>query len=315
MIFSGGLLLGTGLVVRSNYWLLRWLGLELNMLSFLPLIIKGEWHSAERAIKYFMVQAMARQVFILGVIFLKRSYLFNIFVLIALSLKLGIAPFHFWYATVAQGLTWGQNIMLIVIQKIGPLHLMFSGLSSSSSLVTILILSSCIVGGLGGLNQSQLRKVIAYSSINHISWTVAGMLRSRWLWLKYYFVYCYMSIYLIYQLIVLNVININDLSKVVGTGVIISISASLLRLGGLPPFLGFIPKLSVIHILNDSVLYGLAVFLSVFTLISLYFYTRLTWTFIGLTRSKLFMGGLQLGVGSAVVNGLGLGVTIYLFLV
>ena len=155
------------------------MGLELNILSFLPLIIKGELNRAERAIKYFIAQAIARQFFILGVIFLKSSNLFNIFILISLSLKLGMAPFHFWYATVAQGLTWGQNIMLIVIQKIGPLHLLFSGLFSSNSLMTVLILSSCAVGGLGGLNQRQLRKIIAYSSINHISWTVAGILRSR----------------------------------------------------------------------------------------------------------------------------------------
>lgn len=72
-----------------------WLGLELNIISFLPLIIKEDSYCAERAIKYFMVQALARQVFILGAVFLKGSYLFNVFILVALSLKLGVAPFHF----------------------------------------------------------------------------------------------------------------------------------------------------------------------------------------------------------------------------
>lgn len=66
------------------------------------------------------------------------------------------------------------------MQKIGPLHLMFSGLNRNTFLL-FLIITSCVVGGLGGLNQTQLRKVMAYSSINHISWTLAAILNSSWL--------------------------------------------------------------------------------------------------------------------------------------
>lgn len=73
----------------------------------------------------------------------------------------------------------------------------------------------------------------------------------------------------------------------------------LLSLGGLPPFLGFIPKWSVILILREIGGYMLAVFLSTFTLIALYFYVRLVWGYMGLTGAKKpnYSGDVGLGRG------------------
>jgi len=164
---------------------------------------------------------------------------------------------------------------------------MFSGLHSINRFVIFLIISSCVVGGLGGLNQRQLRKMMAYSSINHMSWTISAMIRSRWLWLKYYAVYCFISIYLIFQFIKANLFSVDSLTRVTGDRGVISISIRLLRLGGLPPFLGFVPKWRVIYILRAAGGGALGVFLATFTLISLYFYVRLTWGFMGITGTKL----------------------------
>lgn len=313
-VFTLGLSLGLVLVVRSSEWLLGWLGLELNIISFLPLIFKEDEYSAERAVKYFIVQAIASQIFILGAVFLKDYNIFNVLILVALSLKLGVAPFHFWYASVAQGLTWGQNIILMVVQKIGPLHLIFSGLSHINGFVIFLIITSCVVGGLGGLNQNQLRKIIAYSSINHISWTMAAMLNSSWLWLKYYFVYCYIRIFVIYQLLRVSVFSVKGLIGDHSVSFVSSFSFSLLSLGGLPPFLGFIPKWRVIRILSEVGGHILGVFLATFTLISLYFYVRLLWSFIRLVGSKFFFSYRGLLGRGVVINLFGLGLTCFLFI-
>lgn len=136
--------------------------------------MKRSGYRSERAVKYFVVQALASQVFVSRILFISGSFDFSWGLLIALGLKLGVAPFHFWYPSVAQGLRWGQNILLMVTQKLAPLHLIFRG-AHRGGLFLFVILSSCLVGGVGGLNQTHFRKIIAFSSINHMSWVLAAI--------------------------------------------------------------------------------------------------------------------------------------------
>lgn len=86
-------------------------------------------------------------------------------------LKIGAAPLHFWFPSVIRGLSWGRCIVLLRIQKIAPLGLLSYIVREVdiSGLIIVRVIAGAIVGSVGGLNQVFLRKIIAYSSINHIS--------------------------------------------------------------------------------------------------------------------------------------------------
>lgn len=86
---------------------------------------------------------------------------------------MGIFPFHFWFPGVIAGLPWLSCLFLSTWQKVGPLFLIISLLEVN--LITWLLLTFCVVasgsrllGGLGGINQTQVRALLAYSSIGHL---------------------------------------------------------------------------------------------------------------------------------------------------
>jgi NADH-ubiquinone oxidoreductase chain 2 len=95
-----------------------------------------------------------------------------------LLLKVGAAPFHFWFPGVAEGLSWDNLVVLITWQKAAPFILINYTVGTSFLITTSIILSS-LVGAVGGFNQVSLRKIIAFSSINHIAWMLGAFLVSE----------------------------------------------------------------------------------------------------------------------------------------
>ena len=286
LFFFLTLLLGVLLAISSSSWFGVWIGLELNLIRFIPLIAnKINPYFSEAALKYFLVQALASTFIIISrsllLIFIDLSYYL---ILIALLIKLGAAPFHFWFPQIIEGLAWSQTIILITIQKLAPIFLI-SYLITNSNLVSTIILSrilTALVGALGGLNIIKLRKIIAFSSINHISWILIAVSISETIWLTYFLFYSLIStsVVLLFQTTHLfslhNITNLNFNNSLF----ILTFPTSLLSLGGLPPFSGFLPKWIIIQtIITKGLIVPLA-FLLISSLITLYFYLRLVTPFI-----------------------------------
>jgi NADH:ubiquinone oxidoreductase subunit 2 (subunit N) len=83
-------------------------------------------------------------------------------------IKLGMAPFHFWLPHVIGGIRWVSCVVLSVWQKVGPIFILRSFVFSWRLYIFIFAALGAIVGGVGGINQSQLRVLLAYSSIGHM---------------------------------------------------------------------------------------------------------------------------------------------------
>lgn len=202
----------------------------------------------------------------------------RIIILSALLLKRGTAPFHFWFPNVIEGLSWINSLILITWQKIAPL-ILISYLNIKSIILTCAIIS-VIVGSLGGLNQTSLRKLISFSSINHLGWILSAIYTRESLWIIYFLFYSFLSFCLIFIFNNFKLYHINQLFSLFFKSKILkfSIILNLLSLGGLPPFLGFLPKWLVIQstIINNQLF--LITVLTVITLITLYFYLRLSYS-------------------------------------
>lgn len=202
------------------------------------------------------------------------------FILISSSilLKSGAAPFHFWFPNVIEGLNWQRNLILITWQKIAPLIILSYIISFYLIIFTILI--STLFRRLGGLNQTSLRKLISFSSINHLGWILRGILYRENLWLIYFFLYTILNFTIISIFDRLKLFNLNQTFKIFNSNIIIKLSIfiNLLSLGGLPPFLGFLPKWLIIETIILSKQYRLIIIILFLTLITLYFYLRICYS-------------------------------------
>nr|QTC08175.1 NADH dehydrogenase subunit 2 [Parachauliodes rastellus] len=287
MIFLACLILGTLLAISSNSWLGAWMGLEINLLSFIPLMSNlKNILSNESALKYFLIQALASSILLFSVIlsFTNFSYLmlniefFNqLMINSALLLKMGAAPFHFWFPSVMENLNWLNCLILMSWQKLAPLMLISYCLNSS--FIYIITLISLMAGAIGGFNQLNLRSLMAYSSISHLGWMLISMIYSETLWIMYFMLYVTISSIMVmfffnYSLFHLNQIysmNFNPYMKFM-------MLTNMLSLGGLPPFLGFLPKLLVINLLAKFKMFLMIFFMVMLTLITLFYYIRITYT-------------------------------------
>nr|AAP72115.1 NADH dehydrogenase subunit II [Craugastor bransfordii] len=295
LLISFSLLLGSTITISSNHWLLAWLGLEINTLAIIPLMIKTHHPRAiEAATKYFLIQATASAIMLFSCAMnawttgewtitpYTKTMPINLLT-IALAMKLGIAPFHFWLPDIMQGITLPTGLILSTWQKLPPIMLLLE-ISPSTNLTLLLTMGllSSIIGGWGGLNQTQIRKLLAYSSIAHLGWMIAVSKLSPNLALFNFTIYALMTSTFFMALVLLNVSTTSDLLTAWSKSPPITAFTLLLllSLGGLPPLTGFLPKLMIAQKLVSENLTLYATMLLLSSLLSLFFYLRLAYILI-----------------------------------
>nr|AQM40058.1 NADH dehydrogenase subunit 2 [Capnogryllacris melanocrania] len=288
LLFLTTLISGTLISISSNSWFSAWMGLEINLLSFIPLMTNPKnILSTEATLKYFLVQALASIIFLFATTYLQIfSYsilLFNNFFIMLISstllLKMGAAPFHFWFPGTMEGLNWINCFTLMTWQKIAPLVLLSYILKMNLFISSIIILS-IIIGSLGGLNQTSLRKLMAYSSINHLGWMISAMFYGENLWELYFSIYSFLSASLIFMFSTFQIYHLNQnfITMNLNPSLKLLLYLTLLSLGGLPPFLGFLPKWLVIQTLTSLDAFFLIFMMVTMTLITLFYYIRLSFS-------------------------------------
>uniref|UniRef100_E9NQ72 NADH-ubiquinone oxidoreductase chain 2 n=1 Tax=Nannochorista philpotti TaxID=1260225 RepID=E9NQ72_9NEOP len=298
LLFISTLITGTLISISANSWLGAWMGLELNLLSFIPLMTENNnLMSTEASLKYFLTQALASIVLLFSVILSMLNFYWisfspewnsNFLLIInsSLLLKMGAAPFHLWFPGVMEGLSWFNCGLLMTWQKIAPLVLI-TYCFIPNLIIPMIIFSICI-GSLGGLNQTSLRKLMAYSSINHIGWMLGAILANESTLFTYFMFYSFLSISIIFMFNMFNIFHLNQTFSLTASPLIkFSLFTTFLSLGGLPPFLGFFPKWIVIQnmVINNN-LFTLT-FMITITLITLFFYLRLMFSSLLISYPKI----------------------------
>nr|WMY23975.1 NADH dehydrogenase subunit 2 [Trinervitermes geminatus] len=281
----GGMLVS----VSSNSWLGAWMGLEINLMSFIPLMsnIKNMYNT-EASLKYFIVQALASATLLFMVVmktltedlftFESNTYT-PMIICTPLLLKSGAAPLHWWFPGVMEGLSWENCALLMTVQKAAPLMLM-SYLIEINAFTMSIILLSTIVGSIGGLNQTSMRKILTYSSINHTGWMLIALTTSENLWMVYFAIYSTLALTVVsaIKLSGTSFINQTMLTNKETTLMKFMMFTSLLSLGGLPPFLGFLPKWIIIQAMITNNMAPLATIVVVTSLITLYYYLKISYS-------------------------------------
>nr|AEB39249.1 NADH dehydrogenase subunit 2 [Lithodytes lineatus] len=292
-IIISSLALGTITTMSSYHWLLAWIGLEINTLAIIPMITKTPHPRAiEAATKYFLTQAAASALILFSstinawltgewTINTPSHHIPTMMISLAILMKLGVAPFHFWLPEVLQGSSLSTGLILSTWQKLAPMAVLIQ-LPHSINLPTLLSLGllSTIIGGWGGINQTQVRKILAFSSIAHLGWMTAILKVSPQLTLLNFSLYILMTSSLFFTFMSLNTKNIYELatswSKMPTLTALTLLT--LLSLSGLPPLTGFMPKWLIAQEMIKQNLTAFAFVILLSTLLSLFFYLRLTYT-------------------------------------
>nr|YP_010271028.1 NADH dehydrogenase subunit 2 [Scarites subterraneus]UFR82458.1 NADH dehydrogenase subunit 2 [Scarites subterraneus]UJY97973.1 NADH dehydrogenase subunit 2 [Scarites subterraneus] len=299
LIFFSTLFMGTMISISSSTWLGTWMGLEINLLSFIPLLkSKNNPYSTESSIKYFLVQALASTIFLFSILMImlmnnliSDAISLNFFMMMTINssllLKMGAAPFHFWFPEIIEGMNWMNCLLLMTWQKIAPMMLLSYTLKLSNYIIFIIMIST-LVGSIGGLNQTSLRKIMAYSSINHLGWMISAFLNNEMIWIIYFLIYSLISMTLILMLNSFNIYYLKQMFLLMNKNILVKfiLLLNLLSLGGLPPFLGFLPKWMIIQYLSINYMY-LVLFMIMMTLITLFFYLRITYSSLILIHNEL----------------------------
>nr|YP_009991844.1 NADH dehydrogenase subunit 2 [Pterocles burchelli]QNN84705.1 NADH dehydrogenase subunit 2 [Pterocles burchelli] len=286
------LLMGTTITISSNHWVLAWTGLELNTLAIIPLISKSHHPRAiEATIKYFLVQAAASALVLFSSMtnawftgqwdITQLTHPTSCLLLTtAVAMKLGLVPFHFWFPEVLQGSPMTTALLLSTMMKFPPITLLYLTFHSlNPTLLTTMAIASAAFGGWLGLNQTQIRKILAFSSIAHLGWMTIIIIYNPKLTLLTFYLYTLMTTTVFLTLNTTKVLKLSTMmtswTKTPTLNAMLMLT--LLSLAGLPPLTGFLPKWFIIQELTKQEMTATATIIAILSLLGLFFYLRLAY--------------------------------------
>nr|WJH18409.1 NADH-ubiquinone oxidoreductase chain 2 [Cercococcyx montanus] len=292
LTFIMSLLLGTTITISSNHWMMAWTGLEINTLAIIPLIAKSHHPRAiEATIKYFLVQATASTLVLFSSmtnawatgqwdITQMTNQTSCLLLTTAIAMKLGLVPFHFWFPEVLQGSSMITALLLSTIMKLPPITILFMvSHSVNPTLLTTMAIMSAALGGWMGLNQTQTRKILAFSSISHLGWMTIIITYNPNLTMLNFFIYLIMTTTVFLTLNTSKTLKLSTMmtswtkTPMLNT----TLMLTLLSLAGLPPLTGFMPKWLIIYDLTKQEMTTAATLIAMLSLLGLFFYLRLAY--------------------------------------
>nr|ABL11141.1 NADH dehydrogenase subunit 2 [Macroprotodon brevis] len=290
LVITTSIVMSTTLITSTTHWLMAWICLEINTLSMIPIISKPNHPRAtEAATKYYLTQTMASTAILFAAtmnalnssnweIPLTTGMMTTTIITVALMMKMAAAPFHFWLPDVSQGSTTLTTLTILTWQKIAPLLILLTtNKTTNTTLVLMSALLSVMVGGLGSLNQTQLRKLMAFSSIAHTGWILATLTMMPHISTLTFIMYTMATV----PTFMLMNLTASTTIKDIGTmwtnspHMMMALSTTMLSLGGLPPLSGFMPKWLILNNMTLNNMTAEATMMAISSLMSLYVYMRL----------------------------------------
>ena len=315
-------ILGMLIMVSGHSLLTLYLGLEIMSLSLYALIATARDRTAaiEAALKYFVLGAIASGLLLYGMSMIygisgslniaqisnfasaatlgsQQTLILNfglVFLVIGVAFKLGAVPFHMWVPDVYQGSPTSVTMFLSSVPKIAAvailIRLLIDGLGSLqhywSDLFMILAILSIAIGSLVALNQTNIKRMLAYSTISHIGFVllgfVTGVVDGYGAAVFYVLTYILMSLAAFGVIIALNkngfeadqIADFQGLSKSSPWLALIMLVV-MLSMAGVPPFIGFYSKLFILQQVVAEGYVLLAVLAVIFAVISAYYYLQI----------------------------------------
>ena len=309
-------ILGMMVMISSNDLIVFYIGLELQSLSLYVLAAfnRDQVKSSEAGLKYFVLSALSSGLLLYGCSLIygfsgttnfdQISNLMNndkygltfgiVFILVGLAFKISAVPFHMWAPDVYEGSPTSVTLFFAVAPKIAALTVIIRFLyvpfinviDQWQLIIVFLSLASMIFGAVAAIGQKNLKRLIAYSSIGHMGYALAGLCVGTNQGIQSSILY--ISIYLVMNLGFFSCLfmlkrnntyfeNIDDLSGLSKNHPLISLSLMvvLFSLAGIPPLAGFFAKFYIFKAILDQSMYYLAIIGLLTTVIAAFYYLRI----------------------------------------
>nr|AEV56632.1 NADH dehydrogenase subunit 2 [Stenopirates sp. NKU01] len=278
IMFTMMLMFSYMMMISSNNWLSMWMSMEINLISFMPIMYNNKnIYASESMMIYFIVQTMSSILFLFSLIYsnmilYKNNYIFHIFMMISMMIKLGMPPFHLWSILMMKKMKWITLYFLLTIQKIMPIIILSMIMKN---FMMIFIMLSTMISSISGINQTNLLKIILYSSINHSSWMMMSLFYENNMWMMYMLIYMLILFMFVNIMKKNNIMFINQMNMNMNLENKIMIMILFLSLSGLPPFIGFLPKWMIIQTMINLKSYLFMLIMLMSSLIIMYFYLQI----------------------------------------
>ena len=311
--------LGMLLLIGSNNLMAMYLGIELQSLALyvIAAIKRDSLQSSESGIKYFVLGALSSGILLYGCsliygftastnfddIFLTISSLDKlnlgiifglVFILIGLAFKVSAVPFHMWTPDVYEGAPTSVTAFFAIVPKVSAVALIYrfclepfgDFYKEWSQIIIFLSIASMFLGAIAAIRQTNIKRLLAYSSIGHVGYVLIGLASSNAAGIKgaviYMLIYVFMNIAIFTVLLSLKfedkyIEKISDLSGLSKTKPVFSICIAIimLSLAGIPPFAGFFGKFYIFISAIEAKLIYLAVLGVLSSVISAFYYFRI----------------------------------------
>lgn len=276
-------------IISSNSWFSIWLWLEINLISFIALNLNYRFYlSIESSLIYFIIQSIASSIIIFSILISIFYKNLNFILFISLILKIRIAPFHYWLLIIVERINWINILILLTWQKLGPIIILLNLNLSINIIYTYIIIYSIIIGSLIGIKYISLKKIISFSSINQLRWLILSLILINKIWKIYFIIY---FLILLTIILLLNKLNLNFIYQIFNLNfknnifIISFLIINLISLIGIPPLIGFLPKLLIILKFNSNLIIIILIFFSLF---SSFYYLRIFIPIIIINSKKIF---------------------------
>jgi NADH-quinone oxidoreductase subunit N len=308
--------LGMMVMISSNDLIVFYMGLELQSLALYVLASfnRDNLKSSEAGLKYFVLSALSSGLLLYGCSLIygfSGSTNFNIiatqlnsneyaltfgivFILVGLAFKISAVPFHMWAPDVYEGSPTAVTLFFTMVPKVAALTVLIKFLyvpflnlvDQWQMIVIFLSIASMLFGAIAAIGQTNLKRLIAYSSIGHIGYSLAGLATVSSEGVKssivYIIIYIIMNLGLFSSLLMLRRNNkyyedINDLSGLSKNHPLLSLSflIILFSLAGIPPLAGFFAKFYIFKSVIEQSMYFLAIVGLLSTVVAAFYYLRI----------------------------------------
>nr|UNO54417.1 NADH dehydrogenase subunit 2 [Rhipicephalus sanguineus] len=278
--------------MSSNSWFIFWLMMEINMMSFIPIMNEFKLKNYNSMIMYFIIQSFSSSLFFISSFqySLFNTELFLSLINISILIKLGVIPFHFWLMLISESLNFNSLLILLTIQKIIPLLIIEKFLNKM--MIPLFVLSS-LMASILAMKYKLMKKILIFSSISHQGWILCLIAKKVNFWFSYLIMYSV----IIYTIIInCKMVNFNSLNNLTSSKMSVKMKntmiMSMMSLAGMPPFLGFFMKIVAISYLIKMNLIFITI-LIISSLINLFFYLRIMTPFFFINL-KFLMWNLQM---------------------
>nr|YP_010735468.1 NADH dehydrogenase subunit 2 [Rhipicephalus rutilus]WEI30802.1 NADH dehydrogenase subunit 2 [Rhipicephalus rutilus] len=260
--------------LSSNSWFIFWLMMEINMMSFIPIMNEFKLKNYNSMIMYFIIQSFSSSLFFISSFqySLLNMELFLGLINISILIKLGVIPFHFWLILISESLNFNSLLILLTIQKIIPLLIIEKFMNKL--MIPLFVLSS-LMASILAMKYKMMKKILIFSSISHQGWILCLIAKKMNFWFSYLIMYSVIIYSIINNCKMINFNSLNNLtSNKISMKMKNTMIMSMMSLAGMPPFLGFFMKImAILYLIKMNLIFMIILIIS--SLINLFFYLRI----------------------------------------